>query len=125
WVRVPARSPSKTGILEVLPGFEISAVSALCLQNSCGASALVVMVSPMAEPKHLATVRDYDELVAAVRARVAELNITHANVDDVSGVPGGYASKLLCNPPMRTMGRVSLGLMLGALGLKLLVVEDE
>jgi hypothetical protein len=79
----------------------------------------------MSEPKHLATVRNCDELVAVVRARVAELNITHANLDDVSGVQSGYASKLLSDPPIRRFGPMSLGAVLGGLGLKLLVVQDE
>lgn len=79
----------------------------------------------MEAPKHLATVSDYAGLLAAVRARVVELNITHENLDAVSGIQSGYAGKLLCNPPIRNFGLVSLGLVLGGLGLKLLVVEDE
>lgn len=76
----------------------------------------------MSEP--LAAVSDYDGLLSALRARVVELNITHANLDDVSGIQSGYASKLLANPPIKTLGLMSLGSVLGALGLKLLVVED-
>lgn len=72
----------------------------------------------------IATVRDYDGLVAALRARVAELNIAGETVDRIAGLPDRYTSKLFAPIPIKGMGRVSLGPMLGALGLKIIVVED-
>jgi hypothetical protein len=72
----------------------------------------------------LAEVRDYDGLLEALRARRDALDISHECIDAVSGVQSGYTSKLLCKPPIKGLGRMSLGALLGALGLKLLVVED-
>ena len=69
--------------------------------------------------------REYDELVAALRTRIAELQTTHASVDDISGLQSGYTGKLLGPAAVRGFGRTSLGPILGALGLKILVAEDE
>jgi hypothetical protein len=74
--------------------------------------------------RQIAVVRDYDTLVDALRARRDELKITHAVIDDVSGLHSGYASKLMSDPPIKGFGRVSLGPILGSLGLQLLVVVD-
>ena len=79
----------------------------------------------------IATVDDYQGFVAVLRARVAELGTTFNAVDELAGIPDGYLSK--CVVPtnidaairMRAFGRHSLGPVLGALGLKLMVVADE
>jgi hypothetical protein len=65
-----------------------------------------------------------DELHAAVRARAEQLEVSRATVDQVAGLPDGYASKLLSVVPMKNMGKISLGPMLRTLGLKLVVTED-
>jgi hypothetical protein len=54
----------------------------------------------------LATVRTYDELLAALRARTDELQITRDTIDAVGGLPDRYAVKLLCPHPIKIMGRV-------------------
>lgn len=69
-------------------------------------------------------VRDYDQLIAALRARVAELGVSLETVEGVAGLPERYAIKLLAPIPVKGVGRASLGPMLGALGLKIVVVED-
>jgi hypothetical protein len=69
-------------------------------------------------------IRSYAELVAALRSRRDQLGVCHECIDEVSGLPNGYASKVFVQPPMRRLGQVSLGLMLAALGLKLSVTED-
>lgn len=74
--------------------------------------------------RQIAVVTDYDGLLAALRARAEELNVSRSTLDDVSGLQTGYAAKLLANPPMKSFGRVSLGPMLGALGVSLVLVED-
>src|SRR5262245_56871819 len=38
-------------------------------------------------------------MLAAIRARKDELRITNETIDAVAGLPNGYASKLLCEPP--------------------------
>lgn len=72
----------------------------------------------------LAEVRSYDELHAALRARAHSLNVSRESIDAVAGLQSGYAAKLLCDPPLKKLGMDSLGPMLGALGLKMIVVED-
>jgi hypothetical protein len=70
------------------------------------------------------TVTHYRELLEAVRDRVAELQISHEVLDSISGLPSGYCGKLLCEPPRKRMGGISLFLVLGALGLVATVRED-
>jgi hypothetical protein len=85
----------------------------------------------------LATVRDYPELHAALRARREELGISFETLAAVSGIP--YAVKLLEPRPIidegetrkargrhhgRAIGLVSFEPLLGGLGLALIVAED-
>lgn len=74
--------------------------------------------------KILAECREYSELIDALRARVRELNTTNEGVDEIAGLPARYTVKLFAPMAMRSLGRISLGPLLGALGLKLHVVED-
>jgi len=69
-------------------------------------------------------VRDYQQLLDALRFRQNQLNISRETIDEVAGLPQRYTSKLLAPFPIKGVGRISLGPLLGALGLKLLVVED-
>ena len=72
----------------------------------------------MGRPRH------YVEWLALIRARVAELGITHETLDAVAGLQSGYASKLLSEPPVKRAGAVSRYLLNGALGLMDVVYED-
>jgi hypothetical protein len=72
----------------------------------------------------LAEIRNYDDLHKALRQRAQSLNITCETIDLVSGLCGGYAAKILAPKPIRNIGPTSMGLLLPALGIKLLVVED-
>lgn len=72
----------------------------------------------------LAIIRGYDDLHAALRARAEELLLSRQTVDEVAGLTAGYAAKLLAPKPMKILGPMSFGSLLGALGLKLVVVED-
>src|SRR5262249_53491548 len=79
----------------------------------------------MTEPRKLGVVRSYDELVEALRARAFELNATRDAIDEVAGLQRGYSAKVLAPGTPRCLGRQSMGPLLGALGVMLLVVEDE
>jgi hypothetical protein len=68
---------------------------------------------------------DWPDLYRALRRRVEELDISRESIDHISGLPSGYAAKLLCEPPVRHLGRVSLFPLLGALGLAIQLVENE
>jgi len=52
---------------------------------------------------------------------MAELGITHQTLDEVSRVASGHSSKLLADPPIRGIGPMSLGPILGALGLRMVL----
>jgi hypothetical protein len=82
-----------------------------------------------------APIRSMPELVDAIRARRDELNISHETIDQISGMPTGYTSKLLADgdrsktagkgrSQLRGFGYTSLGAVLGALGIGLAVVDD-
>jgi hypothetical protein len=75
--------------------------------------------------RQLAIARDYTSLIDALRARIVALDTTTIAIDELAGLPTGYTSKLMAHMPMRSLGRVSLGPLLGALGLKLAVLEDS
>lgn len=80
------------------------------------------MTGPLAEIR--SGPQAYEQLCAAFKARVLQLETNHLAVDVLAGLPVGYTGKLLGGVPMRTIGRLSLGPLLGALGLKLIVAED-
>ena len=73
----------------------------------------------------LAEITDYDTLVVALRARADQLEVSRETISDLAGLPDRYASKLLSLRHVRRIGLESLGPMLSALGLKLIVVEDQ
>jgi len=75
-------------------------------------------------PQSLGLVSEYDDLRAIARARMAELQISFETLDAVSGVCAGYSAKILGPNACKRFGPVSLPAILGALGLKLLVIED-
>ena len=79
-------------------------------------------IAPMSEP---ATFTTYEAMIAAMRQRRIQKGLSQLAVDELAGLPSGYCGKLeaiLTNPNARNargIGRDSLPLMLGALGLEL------
>ena len=75
------------------------------------------------------TVSDYRGLVETCRARADELGISRLEIDRLGGLLAGYAGKLLgkdgLGPRKKKMWPVSLQAMLGVLGLKILIIEDD
>jgi hypothetical protein len=71
----------------------------------------------------ITVITDYDGLLAALRQRAIELNASLESIDEVAGLPTRYTTKLLGG--VRGLGRVSLGPLLGALALKLVVMPDD
>jgi hypothetical protein len=74
--------------------------------------------------RQIAIVRSYDELIDALRARALELGATREAIDDVSGLQKGYSAKVLAPAAPKGLGRISMGPILNALGVMLVMTED-
>ncbi|THD46585.1 MAG: hypothetical protein E8A46_26375 [Bradyrhizobium sp.] len=72
-----------------------------------------------------AEITNYDDLIIVLRARADELQVSRETIDFISGLPSGYAGKLLSLRHVRRIGLQSLGPLLTALGIKLIAVDDE
>jgi hypothetical protein len=71
---------------------------------------------------------DYDGLRRAIRNRIEQLNVSRSTLDSVSGLPSGYCAKILSEGEAkdpRRFGMLSLGLVLQATGLRMLLVADR
>jgi hypothetical protein len=80
------------------------------------------------EPLSLATVTNYSELIVALQARQNALGMSYNSLADLARLQGGYLARGLRRKPQgnaRSLGKMSLGAMLGALGLKIVLVEDR
>jgi hypothetical protein len=64
-------------------------------------------------------------LVEAFRLAVEARNTTYEATGDLAGLAPRYVNKLLAPVPIREMDRVSFGPLLGALGVKVLLVDDD
>jgi hypothetical protein len=69
-------------------------------------------------------IASYDDFVDVCRARADELEISRIELDRITGLADAHSSMLLTKKFMKVFGPVSTGLMLDALGLRLLVIED-
>ncbi len=67
---------------------------------------------------------DYHSLVALLSARIRQLDVSYATLDGITGLADGYVSKLFAPAATKTMGWEALELLLAALGMKLIGVED-
>jgi hypothetical protein len=79
----------------------------------------------LAQPRPLAVVGDVIELQLALRQRAEELDISREAIDELAGLTPGHSSKLLCDPPMKRLGPISMWPLVGALGLAIALVESE
>jgi hypothetical protein len=68
---------------------------------------------------------NYNEMMSALRARAAELNLSGETIDEFSGLPSRYTQKLLGPHQIRKLGAISLGAFLGALAVRGVLVEDR
>jgi hypothetical protein len=76
-------------------------------------------------PRVIAEFTDYEGMLAAVRARVAELQVNGERFDEFAGLPKGYLSKLIGVNPTRRIAATSMGPVMNGLGLRLLVIENQ
>jgi len=79
----------------------------------------------MLDDRALATVTNYDELIEALRARMREINITNATLENIAGLPDGYLAKVVGKGRTKNLGPMSFEMIVQGLGLKLAVFEDH
>jgi hypothetical protein len=72
----------------------------------------------------LAIVKDYDGLHQACRAYVDKISVSRVVIDEVAGLPSGYAGKVLGPNQAKRLGMTSLGPFLQTVGLVLIVAQD-
>jgi hypothetical protein len=70
-------------------------------------------------------IADYDAFVDAIRERGDEMGMTRLKFDHQAGTQEGYSEKILEPKHVKIFGMKSLGDTLGAIGCKLLLVEDS
>ncbi len=71
----------------------------------------------------IATIATHADLVAAIKARLAELQLPYLGADAVAGLASGHTGKLLCG--LKGFGAISLFALLDMMGCSLVLVEDE
>jgi hypothetical protein len=79
----------------------------------------------MTEPRIIGEFDAYPGLLAALRARIAQLDISGERLDELAGLPRGYFQKLIGTRPKKRLGMQSLGDVFGALAVKAVLIEDE
>ena len=71
-------------------------------------------------------VRNYDELVIAIRAVKEFLGLSNETFEEIAGLTRGHVDKILGPSREKRIGPQTLALILGALGIRLRVeVDDE
>jgi putative Ca2+/H+ antiporter (TMEM165/GDT1 family) len=73
----------------------------------------------------IAAITDYTSLVTAIAAAREYRQISCETVELIAGLTKGHCSKLLAESREKKIGPTTLGLLLQALGVKLLMVPDE
>jgi hypothetical protein len=71
-----------------------------------------------------ATVPHSDALLAAIRRRINELEVSYETVEAVNGIQSGYTTKILGNPPAKRVQLYTAFLLIEALGLRVRLEED-
>jgi hypothetical protein len=74
----------------------------------------------LSEP--FAVVSDHNQWLAAIRRRIADLNLSYETVNDLAGLQGNYLSKIIGDPPQKTR---TMFLVAQALGLDTQLVENQ
>jgi hypothetical protein len=80
------------------------------------------MIDTPALGRQLAVVADYAGLLAALRARAEQLDVSRRALDELGGLADGHTAALLSG--FAGLGPTSFGLLLGALAVRLAVIED-
>lgn len=78
----------------------------------------------MSELRIVGEAVDHAQLIAVIRAWVVQLGVTYGSLDELAGLPERYVNKLLRPVPIKGLNRFSMGPLLGALGLKLVIAVN-
>jgi hypothetical protein len=70
-------------------------------------------------------IRSMPELISALRTRAQTLGLAYGTVDAIAGLPDRYTSKLFAPVPIKNLGPISFEAILGALGVTVILVEDQ
>ena len=79
----------------------------------------------MSEARVLGEASNHEQLVSLLAARRESLGISTLVLDEIALLSPGHVSKLLGPGRERGLSQISLDALLGALALRLIVVEDE
>jgi hypothetical protein len=66
----------------------------------------------------------HDSLIKVLRRRKRALQLSDALTDELAGLGAGHTGKLLGPMQVKSLGKIGLSALLGALALRLVVVED-
>jgi hypothetical protein len=72
----------------------------------------------------LAVCRTYRAIQAQLRARADEVGVSREALAELAGLPSGYPATLLAPHGAKRLGPISWDVMLPALGLAVVIVED-
>jgi hypothetical protein len=75
-------------------------------------------------PEPIAVARSYDDLREAIAAWCRQIGMSRADLDVVAGLTDGHAAKLLTKRQVKRFGNRTLGPVLAATGLMLIVAVD-
>jgi hypothetical protein len=89
-------------------------------------------VAPIAQPSIAISrapvigrvISNYADVLDIFRSRADQLELSRLELDHIADLPDGYSSVLISKSPRKVFGPVSLGRILNALGLRLVVIED-
>jgi hypothetical protein len=124
--RVNKRAKYKTG-WQISPSIERAKASREPKQAKAKPQKRKPNLEPIATcaPATPAVIKSYEDLICAFRARRDELEISLETLDMLAGLPDRLGSKILNLRHIRRLGMATLGPVLDALGLKLIVIVDE
>ena len=83
------------------------------------------MTAPIRNPDIYRIVTDMEALQEAFRDRVEDLDISRIELDALADLTPGYSSKLLCDPPMKYVGKHTLPKLLKGTKLRIALIEDD
>lgn len=79
---------------------------------------------PATESRPIAVVRSYDDLRRALQMWCTHIGMTRVELDEQAGLADGHSGKLLAPRAVKKFGNVSLGRVLAATGLVLVLATD-